>query len=373
MKLKILFTASIAKHLLRFHLPYLQWFKEQGYEVHIACEGDEKVPFVDKKWTVPFVRSPFSIGHIKSFKILKEIIDREQYSLVHCHTPMASIVTRLAAKEARSQATKVLYTAHGFHFYNGAPFLNWLTYYPVELLMSGYADAIITINSEDYKRISQKGNQKTNYYIIPGIGVDNKRFNIVSKKEKNDLRLKKGFNNYDFIAIYAAEFINRKNHQFIIKAIAEYKEQFPNLKILFCGRGLLQEKMEILVKINKLESIIQFMGFRNDIDELYKMSDLGISSSKQEGLGLNLIEEMMCGLPILATEDRGHKEIVQSGKDGYLYKQNNEQHFIENLKKLYRNQKLVREMGKKASLSAQLFEITNSLQEMSVIYKKFLK
>jgi glycosyltransferase EpsD len=372
MKLKILFTASIAKHLLRFHLPYLKWFKEQGYEVHIACEGDEEVPFVDKKWTVPFVRSPFSKGHFQAYKVLKEVIDREAYSLIHCHTPMASIVTKLAAKEARSLGTKVLYTAHGFHFYKGAPLINWLTYYPVELFTSGYADAIITINSEDYKRISKKGDKKTNYFLIPGIGVDNKRFNIVSKEEKNRLRNLKGFSQDDYIAVYAAEFIARKNHKFLIEAIINHKDEFPNLKILFCGRGELKDKMEVLVKQNKLESVIYFMGFRNDIEELFKMSDLGISSSKQEGLGLNLIEEMMCGLPILATEDRGHKEIVESGKNGYLYEQNNKKAFIAYFKKIYGNPDLREKMGKNALDVSHKFEITNSLEEMSMIYNKFL-
>ena len=129
MKKKILFTASIAKHLFRFHLPYLQWFKEQGYETHVACDGDESIPYVDKQWKVPFIRRPFSAGHIKAYKELKAIIDKEQYTMLHCHTPMASIVTRLAAIDARKKGTKVLYTAHGFHFYNGASLINWLTYY----------------------------------------------------------------------------------------------------------------------------------------------------------------------------------------------------------------------------------------------------
>ncbi|AWG23050.1 hypothetical protein FFWV33_16725 [Flavobacterium faecale] len=372
MKKKVLFTASIAKHLLRFHLPYLKWFKEEGYEVHIACEGDEEVPFTDKKWMVPFVRSPFSIGHITSFKILKGIIEREQYSLIHCHTPMASIVTRIASKDARKTGTKVVYTAHGFHFYNGAPLLNWLTYYPIEIFTSVYADAIITINKEDYERISKKGNKKTNYFLIPGIGVDNKRFNLISKDEKNKLREEKGFSQQEFIAIYAAEFISRKNHQFLIEAIADHKEELSNLKILFCGRGKLKNQMEVLVKEKNLESIVQFMGFRNDIDEIFKMSDLGISSSKQEGLPINLVEEMMCGLPILTSKGRGHNDLVIDGKSGYLFEQGNKKEFINFLKHLYDNPELREKMGENAFAVSHKFEITNSLKEMAIIYKKFI-
>jgi glycosyltransferase EpsD len=372
MNKKVLFTASIAKHFLRFHLPYLKWFKEEGYEVHIACDGAEDVPFTDKKWIVPFVRSPFSTGHIKAYKVLKEIIDREQYHLVHCHTPMASIVTRLAAKETRKKGTKVLYTAHGFHFYNGAPLINWLTYYPVEIFTSAYADAIITINGEDYERIRKKGNKKTNYFLIPGIGVEKSKFYPVDQVKRRNIRIDKNFTENDFIAIYAAEFIPRKNHQFLIETIAKHKGDFPDLKVLFCGRGVLKDKLEMLVKEKNLETVFLFMGFRNDIDELFKMADLGVSASKQEGLGLNLIEEMMCNLPILATEDRGHKEIVISGENGFLFEQENKEEFIAYLKELYTNKEMRKIFGKNAQELSQKFEITNSLNAMSKIYKNFL-
>lgn len=372
MNKRVLFTASIAKHFIRFHLPYLKWFKDGGYEVHIACEGDDEVPYTDKTWHVPFVRSPFSTGHLKAHNVLKKIIDSEKYSLIHCHTPVASIITRFAAKDARSKGTKVLYTAHGFHFFKGAPLLNWLTYYPAEIFTSSYADGVITINSEDYERIKDKGSKETQYFLIPGIGVDKKKFYPVSTEEKNKLRLKNGFNPDDFIVVYAAEFTNRKNHQFLIEAIAKHKEQFPNLKILFCGRGVLRDKIEHLIKSKNLESILFLMGFREDVDEIFKFSDLGVSSSKQEGLGLNLIEVMMCGLPIIATEDRGHQEIVTQSKNGFLFEQDNEQEFIKYLKELYSNPEQRRQMGKEAYDVSHQFEIANSLEVMGEIYKKFL-
>lgn len=372
MKKKVLFTASIAKHFIRFHLPYLKWFKDQGYEVHIACEGDDEVLFTDKTWNVPFVRNPFSKGHLKAYKVLKEIIDSENYTLIHCHTPVASIITRLAAKDARIKGTKVLYTAHGFHFFNGAPLLNWLTYYPAEIFTSSYADAIITINDEDFERIQKKGSKNTHYFLIPGIGVDKKKFYPVNAIEKDDLRLKNGFKPEDFILVYAAEFTNRKNHQFLIEAIANHRAEFPNLKVLFCGRGVLRDKIEHSIKINNFESVFIFMGFREDVDEIFKMADLGISSSKQEGLGLNLIEEMMCGLPIIATVDRGHREIVNQGVNGFLFEQGNQNEFVSHLKELYTHPEKRVKMGEEAFELSHQFEIANSLKVMGEIYNKFL-
>lgn len=372
MKKKVLFTASIAKHFIRFHLPYLKWFKDEGYEVHIACEGDEDVPFTDKTWQVPFVRNPFSRGHLKAYRTLKEIIDREDYTLIHCHTPVASVITKLAAKDARAKGTKVLYTAHGFHFFTGAPILNWLTYYPVEIFTSGYADAIITINGEDYNRIQKKGNQNTHYFLIPGIGVDKKKFHPVTHSDRNNLRLRNGFKLEDFIVVYAAEFTNRKNHQFLVEAISNHQHDFPNLKMLFCGRGVLKNQLEDLVKSKNLGDIVHFMGFREDVDEIFKLSDIGVSSSKQEGLGLNLIEVMMCGLPIIATQDRGHQEIVIQGKNGFLFEQGNKDEFVKYLNELYSNPEMRIEMGAEAFEESHKFEIANSLKVMGDIYNKFL-
>ena len=369
---KVLFTASIAKHILRFHLPYLRWFQEQGYETHVACGGEEAIPYVDIKHSIPFVRSPFHSGHWAAYRELKALLERKDYAMVHCHTPMASVVTRLAAKGSRMKGTKILYTAHGFHFYKGSPFHNWLTYYPVELALANYADAIITINEEDFQTIKSKGNKNTKVFKIPGVGVDQKRFFPVSKEEKFSLRQKNGFKEEDFILVYAAEFIPRKNHSFIISAAKRLAVEIPSLKILFAGRGELKEDIEQHVKVLGLGEIINFLGFREDIDEVFKFSDLGISSSKQEGLGLNLVEEMMCGLPIVATEDRGHKEIVDYGANGYLFHQGDMKEFILIIKKLYENEDLRKSMGQEAIEKAKKFELSNSLKEMEKIYRQFL-
>ena len=369
---KVLFTASIAKHILRFHLPYLKWFKDQGYETHVACNGEEYIPYTDVKHMVPFVRSPFHLGHREAYRELKALMDREEYAMIHCHTPMASVVTRLAAKSSRKNGAKVLYTAHGFHFYKGSSIHNWLTYYPVELALARYADAIITINEEDFQAIKSKENKTTKVFKIPGVGVDKKRFYQVSREEKTFLRRKNGFTEEDFILVYAAEFIPRKNHFFVISATKKLKEEIPSLKILFAGRGALKEVLEQQVKASGLDGIINFLGFREDIDEIFKLSDIGISSSKQEGLGLNLVEEMMCGLPIVATEDRGHKEIVDQGENGFLFPQGDMEEFVRSIKRLYENEVLRKSMGRKAIEKAQKFELSNSLKEMEKIYNQFL-
>ena len=172
-----MFTATVDSHILHFHLPYLKLFKDQGYEVHVATNGTEEIPYCDKKHTISFERSPYKINNLKAIKQLKQIIDKENYEIIHTHTPMGSVVTRLAAKGARKKGTRVIYTAHGFHFYKGAPLINWLLFYPVEKYLSKYTDTLITINDEDYQ-LAKKKFKKTNVEYVPGVGIDPNKFDI---------------------------------------------------------------------------------------------------------------------------------------------------------------------------------------------------
>ena len=154
---KILFVASIHKHFLAFHLPYINWLKDNGCIVHVAANGTDKVPNVDKQWNVCIERNPFSLNNIKAVNCLKKIIEENSYDLVHCHTAMGAVVARLAARENRNRGiTKVLYTAHGFHFFKGSPKRYWLMYYPMEKFLLKYTDGIITINNEDYNLVILK-------------------------------------------------------------------------------------------------------------------------------------------------------------------------------------------------------------------------
>ena len=205
---KVLFTATVDSHILHFHIPYLKLFKENGYEVHVATNGDEKIPYCDVKHKISFERSPIKLNNLKAIKQLKKVIDKEKFDIIHCHTPMGSVVTRLAAKKARKNGTRVIYTAHGFHFYKGASLFNWLFFYPVEKYLSKYTDTLITINTEDYELAKNKFHLNDIYYI-PGVGVDKEKFSInLSEKEKHKLRETLGIKDSDFVRRYVAVLYN---------------------------------------------------------------------------------------------------------------------------------------------------------------------
>jgi len=372
LKQKVLFVASISKHILRFHLPYLEWFQQKGYETHVACRGEDNIPFVDKKWEVPFVRTPYSLNHFIAFKELKKIINNEQFVLIHCHTPMASVLTRLSATKARKKGTIVLYTAHGFHFFKKGPIFNWLTFYPIELILSRYCDGIITINNEDYQNIKKAENNRTRIFKVPGVGVKSNMFFPVTNEEKLYIRMKNGYHNDDLILIYAAEFISRKNHEFIIENTKVLINKIPNIKILFAGRGKLFDKLKKETFKLKLNSYIHFLGFRNDIDEIYKMSDIGISPSLQEGLPINVVEMMMTGLPIIASNIRGHNDLIKNNVHGFLYQKNNKKEFIDYTYRLSIDSQQRKLFSKNCIIKSKEFDLSNSMKEIINIYRHYL-
>lgn len=369
---KVLFVANISKHILRFHLPYLKWFKEHGFETHVAAGGNEEIPWCDVKHEVSIERSPFSLKNIRAHKELKKIIEANQFALVHGHTPMGGVLARTASVAARKNGTKVLYTAHGFHFYKGSPLANWLLYYPVEKYLASYADGIITINHEDYRLLSDKNFQVKDKFYINGVGVDPARFNPITPEVKSKLRNELGYSDNQFVLVYVAEFIHRKNHRFVVDAAAELKSTIPDLKILFAGRGVLLEEMKNYAQEKGVSDVIDFLGFRTDIEKVMAIADIGISASKQEGLGLNLVEEMFLGLPVVASQDRGHRELVIHNENGYLYNQNNKSQFIEAVNNLYSNHEKRILFGKRSMELAQKFSLDNSVKAMAEIYSYYL-
>lgn len=309
---KVLFTATVVKtHINVFHLPYLKWFKEHGYEVHVAAKNDFInelciIPNCDQYYDINFTRFPFSKANIKAYKQLKKLIQENNYDIIHCHTPVAGVLTRLAARNSKN--TTVIYTAHGFHFFKGAPLLNWLIYYPVERFCARFTDKLITINQEDYeraKRFSLRKNGKV--YYVAGVGINLEKIQNL----KVDVKQKKaelGILGNIPVLLSVGELIKRKNHETVLKALSQIKDK--NFIYLICGRGVLKEHLQNLTKQLGLESKVKFLGFRKDIAEICKTADLFIFPSYQEGLPVALMEAMEAGLPAIASNVRGNRDLI---------------------------------------------------------------
>ena len=309
---KVLFTATVDSHILQFHIPYLKMFKEKGYEVHVATNGEE-IPYCDVKHVVSFERNPIKINNLKAIIQLRKIINENNFEIIHCHTPMGSVVTRIAAKKARKRGTRVIYTAHGFHFFKGAPMVNWLVFYPVEKYLSKYTDCLITINQEDYELAKRKFKKCKQIELVHGVGVDESKFDFeMSEREKHELRESLGLRDTDFVIIQVGELNKNKNQIMSINAMKELVKEKSNIHLLLVGQGELEEFYKEKIKEYNLPQNIHMLGYRKDIPTLIKISDCGISLSKREGLGLNVIEELMGNIPVLALKNRGHKELLES-------------------------------------------------------------
>lgn len=365
---KVLFVATVESHLYSFHIPYLKWFKEQGYEVHTACNGKDLILPADKSFNIPFQRSPFKMDNIKAYKELKTIIDKENYDIIHCHTPMGGALTRLAARRARKKGTKVIYTAHGFHFFKGAPLINWLLYYPVEKYLARYTDILITINNEDYENAIKKRFKAKKIELIDGVGVNLKKFKPQTIEEKNRLRNEYGYKEEDFILIYAGELNYNKNQSLLFKVIALLNEEIPEIMLLLPGTGDLLEDYQSEVTELGINKHVEFLGYRNDVPSLMLLSDIAVSASRREGLPVNVMEAMATGLPLVVTNCRGNRDLVVNGENGYVIEIDDVKGFAQALKNLYDSEELRKTMAENSLTLIKKYSLENVMQEMERVY-----
>lgn len=323
---KALFVATLVKnHIAEFHLPYLKLFQDMGWQTAVAAKNDYEnpadcvIPHCDVFYDVPFERSPLKKGNLTAYRRVKRIIRKGGYDIIHCHTPVGAAVARLAARKARRNGSKVIYTAHGFHFYKGAPWLNWLVYFPVEWLLSPLTDVLITINREDYERAKRLLRAKKVVYI-PGVGIDVSRFRG-NGEQGVALRRELGIPEDAAVLLSVGDLNKNKNHRAVLEALARMENR--NLHYVVCGRGPLKEELEAFAREKGLADRVRFMGYRDDIPAFYAMADVFVFPSFREGLSVSVMEAMASGVPIVCSRIRGNTDMVEDGVNGYLMEPGN--------------------------------------------------
>lgn len=374
--MKILFVATVRSHIGQFHMPFISELKRRGFTVDAAYKDNSAdkpgldLSGIDNVYEVPFSRSPYSFSNVKAYFALKKIIKNGGYDAVHCHTPMGAVVTRLAAKGMRKNGLKVIYTAHGFHFYKGASKKNWLLFYPVEKYLSKFTDALITINNEDYECAENGGFKAKKIYKIHGVSVDVDKFTPLTIAEKAKFRKSFGFFDNDFLIIYPADFCYRKNQVMLLKAFAELQKKYPQAKLLLCGQDTASDEIKDLAKSLGVNGGVSFLGYRRDINNLVGMSDVSVSSSRQEGLPVNIIEAMAMGNAVIATNVRGNNDLVTDGENGFLVDSDDSNQMAKKLSEFIENKNLKEKFGKNSLKNVEKYSVENVNKELLAIYKE---
>lgn len=323
--MKILYTATVLSHICQFHLPHMKCLQEHNWVVHAAAHDNLAVKnglqlrFCDKFIEMPFSRSPKSPDNLTAYKRMKALLAEERYDVVLCNTPVGGIVTRLAAKKARREGTKVIYMAHGFHFFKGSSVKAWLIFYPMEKYMAKKCDLLVTINKEDYALAKKKFSKRTKVAHIHSVGVDEKRYHPASAEEQLAMRQAERLSPADFVVLCTGELNENKNQKTLISAAALLRDKIPNLKVLLAGNGPKEQELRAQIQAEGLEDAVRLLGYRTDLEKLVPAVDLVVSCSHREGMPLNIIEAMLCKKPVVASHNRGHDELVEERKSGLLF------------------------------------------------------
>ncbi|MGL4875400.1 MAG: glycosyltransferase [Clostridium sp.] len=366
---KILYVTNITRNINSFFIPHINMLQNEGYVVDCACKIEGEHPIKKEKFNkklkffdIPFTRSPLSLNNIKALMKLNKIQKCEKYDVIHVHSPIAGIYTRLL--KLKYPKVKFIYTAHGFHFYKGSSKLSWLVFGNIERIISRLTDILVTINTEDYETAKKFHCSDVRY--IKGVGVDSKEFKILDEKEKIKIRELLGFKKEDFILIMVGEHNKNKNQIALIKAMEKINNK--QIKAILIGDGEDIEKNKKYIKEKNIDNVF-ILGFRNDVNELINISDGIISLSHREGLPKNLLEAISIGKLGIVSNIRGNKDIITEKYNGYTTTTDDYDLTKEKIEELYNMSNEEKDkFSNNSKVRYKEFELENILEDLKKLY-----
>lgn len=370
---KILFAASTLSHIENFHIPYLKYFKEQGFEVHIIGKENNKfpIPYVDKVIPIDFEKNMFSINNFISAYKISKLIKKEKYSIISTHTILGSFFTRLGSMLSIKKHPLAINTVHGYLFDENSNFLKKIIMIAAEKFVRPVTDSIIVMNSTDYEIAQKYKLYKNNLYCINGMGINISKFLLCTDENKTSLRQKYNISKNDFLLIYVAEFSKRKNQKFLIDSIKNLHDKgFTNIKLLLLGDGVLFNEMKEYANSLGINNNVIFKGYIKEVCDYYHMCDICVSSSRIEGLPFNIMEAMSTGLPIIASKIKGHIDLVIHGENGFLYDYNNLNDFCNYVEILYNDRTLLNNMRISSNILSKKYSLESVFPEITQIMMK---
>lgn len=363
---KVLYITTVSSTVNAFLVNHIKMLINKGYKVDCAFSVNKPldnslIKLGVNQYDIPFSRNPFGIGNIRAFKELMKLQSIKEYDIIHVHTPIAAIYGRLL--KLKFPRLKTIYTAHGYHFFKDSSKLNWLLYYPIEKVMAKFTDVTININKEDYEITKNKLKPKR-CYLINGVGLDLSKYKKISNEQILEKKNELGISENDFVILMIAEFNKNKNHIQLIKAMEVLRDNYPNIRALLVGEGKMIESIRDEISYRKLQNNIFILGYREDINDLINISDIGVLMSYREGLPRNIMEFMACGRKVIATNIRGCRDLLFKESSGTLVKVNDYMETAKAIENYYilndKNFNVLEEINK--------YDINNVNKELANIY-----
>lgn len=373
---KILIITTIGGFLQQFEMNDVKILQEKNYQIHYASNFENLVYETDlnnlKKQGIILhhiciQKSPLHIWkNCRAFVKLCRIVKEEKIDVIHCHNPMGGVLGRLVAVWCKKARLYVIYTAHGLHFYKGAPLLNWLLYFPVEYLLAKCTDFLITINGEDYTRVQRFAKRKNICLArIPSVGVDVSKF-APEAGIRIHMRQKLGIDKDAFYVLSVGELNHNKNHEVIIRAIALLHDE--QIQYGICGKGYRRKYLEQLAEKLGVEKQVKFFGFRNDIPKMLQCADCFAFPSIREGLGMAALEAMAAGIPLITSDCRGTREYMQDSINGYVCFEGTVEKYAEMIRQMKNHGEVRSRMSEACRKTAQKFDIAETEKVMRRVY-----
>lgn len=365
---KVLFTASTFSHILNFHIPYLKWFRDRGWIVHVACGGEPApIPDADRVVVLPFKKSMASTKNFRAAALLRRLIREETYDLISTHTSLAAFFTRLAVKDMR-QRPPVVNTVHGYLFDGDASAVKRRVLLLAERITAAQTDLLMTMNLWDFQ-LAQKEKLGRRVVHIPGMGVDFSGLEGNAPDDSLILRRKWGIPDEAFVMIYPAEFSERKSQAVLIQAMTKLP---VSCVLVLPGQGALLEECRAVTRRLELTGRVIFPGQVVGMGSWYAMADAAVSASRGEGLPFNVLEAMHCGLPVAASKVKGHTDLIQDGVTGLLYPYGNADACAAAIRSLMSSASLRRELGRSAKENVEQYSLERVLPEIVRRYSELL-
>lgn len=382
---QILILTTTHDFLWKFERDNVRILQEMGYVVHYAANLNDPCYLSDEDKLqrmgvrvhhIEIARSPFLFQeNQRALRQLLWLIRKFQIQVIHCHTPVGGLLGRLAGKIDTNQAPLIVYTAHGFHFYKGAPLWNHLTYYHVEKWLAHYTDVLIVINQEDFRQAQTfRLRAGGRVYRIPGVGLDSSMFYPFSALQRAFARQSLGIDENEFFLVSVGELNENKNQRIVLEALAKLKAQTNGelpIRYGICGDGFLRDRMEQWIEQMDLQREVVLFGYCRDVPKVLGCADAAVFPSKREGLGMAGLEALAMGIPVIASDNRGTREYMEHGKNGFVCRDNDVDGFIRGIEAIrHLSLEERKEMAVRCVQSVRPFNKAYAVAAMRQIYAR---